>query len=232
MPGYNHYPDCMCGWCYKTGSNWYSSPGHTSNFDQWSANRFLSKHGAKSSYTACFVNSNACCPICGAAVFYYQNSYGSRLFFDELGWPWPKHPCTDNSNNSTAGHNREPTPFTYRNRGIVTEIFDAAKIADFDINADFRRKYGDVPWGLLLIDEAKRVGFQNYLKSNSISRRIDEPIFLTFTSAKLSPSVGDFFSFNDGKISIPDPDLSEPKQFEADIISQECFEQVNSEGQA
>jgi hypothetical protein len=29
-------------------------------------------------------------------VFFYQNSFGSRVFFDELGPPWPKHPCTDN----------------------------------------------------------------------------------------------------------------------------------------
>jgi hypothetical protein len=40
---------------------------------------------------------NAKCPICGCEVFFYQNEYGSRVFFDDLGPPWPKHPCTDNS---------------------------------------------------------------------------------------------------------------------------------------
>ncbi|QJU56371.1 hypothetical protein HL653_14975 [Sphingomonas sp. AP4-R1] len=29
-------------------------------------------------------------------MFFYQNEYGSRVFFDDLGPPWPKHPCTDN----------------------------------------------------------------------------------------------------------------------------------------
>ncbi|SFO95689.1 hypothetical protein SAMN04488060_0962 [Qipengyuania nanhaisediminis] len=43
-----------------------------------------------------FTDPNALCPVCGASVFYYQNSFGSRVFFDDLGWPWPKHPCTDN----------------------------------------------------------------------------------------------------------------------------------------
>lgn len=37
---------------------------------------------------------NAQCPACGVSVFYYQNNYGSKVFFDELGPPWPKHPCT------------------------------------------------------------------------------------------------------------------------------------------
>lgn len=43
-----------------------------------------------------FTDPNALCPVCGASVFYYQNKSGSRVFFDDLGWPWPKHPCTDN----------------------------------------------------------------------------------------------------------------------------------------
>jgi hypothetical protein len=29
-------------------------------------------------------------------VYFYANSYGSRVFFDDLGPPWPKHPCTNN----------------------------------------------------------------------------------------------------------------------------------------
>lgn len=46
-------------------------------------------------HKATFVNPNALCPVCGASVFYYQNEFGSRVFFDEIGPPWPKHPCTD-----------------------------------------------------------------------------------------------------------------------------------------
>ncbi|MCY1139795.1 hypothetical protein OWR29_17480 [Actinoplanes sp. Pm04-4] len=37
---------------------------------------------------------NATCPVCGASVYFYANEYGSRVYFDELGPPWPKHPCT------------------------------------------------------------------------------------------------------------------------------------------
>jgi hypothetical protein len=42
-----------------------------------------------------FVNPNARCPECKSPVFYYQSENGGRVFFDQLGWPWPKHPCTD-----------------------------------------------------------------------------------------------------------------------------------------
>ena len=43
-----------------------------------------------------YVNPNARCPVCGESVYFYQSPNGGRVFFDELGPPWPKHPCTDN----------------------------------------------------------------------------------------------------------------------------------------
>ena len=35
------------------------------------------------------------CPECRKLVFYYQSVHGGRVFFDQLGPPWPKHSCTD-----------------------------------------------------------------------------------------------------------------------------------------
>lgn len=46
--------------------------------------------------SARWAKPNAQCPVCGAAVYFYSNEFGSRVFFDEIGPPWPKHPCTDN----------------------------------------------------------------------------------------------------------------------------------------
>lgn len=31
------------------------------------------------------------CPACGARVYFYQKTHGSRVFFNRLGKPWPKH---------------------------------------------------------------------------------------------------------------------------------------------
>ena len=51
---------------------------------------------AKVTYDS-YVNPNARCPVCHERVFFYQSEDGGRVFFDDLGPPWPKHPCTDNS---------------------------------------------------------------------------------------------------------------------------------------
>jgi hypothetical protein len=52
---------------------------------------------ARAPKLAAWVGPNARCPVCGCPVYFYSNAGGSRVFFDELGKPWPKHPCTDNT---------------------------------------------------------------------------------------------------------------------------------------
>lgn len=91
---WNHSPGCDCGW----GGEGHTGHSHASGFgtsyssgtDDWWVPSLTN------TYTS-YVNPNASCPICGALVFFYQSPSGGRVFFDELGPPWPKHPCTDNS---------------------------------------------------------------------------------------------------------------------------------------
>lgn len=85
---WNHPPECSCGW----GGDGHL--GRRTTGDAASNNLWLShlQYTGSSSYT----NRNASCPICGEQVFFYQSPNGGRVFFDDLGPPWPKHPCTDN----------------------------------------------------------------------------------------------------------------------------------------
>jgi len=60
------------------------------------------RNGASAAYSKPFgtsisyLNPNAHCPVCNKPVFFYQSAHGGRVFFDNVGWPWPKHGCTDN----------------------------------------------------------------------------------------------------------------------------------------
>lgn len=47
---------------------------------------------------------NAACPRCQQPVWFYRNSSGGCAYFDEIGKPWPKHPCMDSpsTRNRTA----------------------------------------------------------------------------------------------------------------------------------
>jgi hypothetical protein len=72
------------GWC----------SGYRSSSQQTSTKSFAS-------YVS-YVNPNARCPVCGERVYFYQSPFGGRVFFDDLRWPWPKHPCTDNPRSQTG----------------------------------------------------------------------------------------------------------------------------------
>jgi len=97
---WNHPPDCTCGWGGEGngGGGGYSFAGVKNRYHfsglQAANGRIWSKGSGCSfeSYTV----PNAKCPVCDAPVFFYQSPHGGRVFFDELGPPWSKHPCTDN----------------------------------------------------------------------------------------------------------------------------------------
>jgi hypothetical protein len=94
------------------------------------------------------VRPNADCPVCGRPVFFYQNSFGSRVFFDELGPPWPKHPCTM----PAAAHQAAATVITVSaDRLRSQEQFDAIERWSADnLDRVFTERYGAPPWHLAI----------------------------------------------------------------------------------
>jgi len=58
------------------------------------------------------------CPTCGASVFFVRHNGGS-VWFDELGYPWPKHECFDD--NGHAVHLRRSLKYPGQVFGVIIE---------------------------------------------------------------------------------------------------------------
>ena len=84
---WNHSSSCTCGW---GGDGHLGRKGLFSGLIQ-SQVKFRTYRDLLFGFT----NPNASCPVCGSRVYFYSSTFGGRVFFDELGPPWPKHPCTD-----------------------------------------------------------------------------------------------------------------------------------------
>ncbi len=118
---WNHSSNCTCGWGGDTGGgygDYCSRPIVQSPPPRISVPSGLDWRGNAVGYET-YINPNAKCPVCGDDVFFYQSPYGGKVFFDELGPPWPKHPCTDQSSFSTdnytiapASENKKPFDWT------------------------------------------------------------------------------------------------------------------------
>jgi len=87
---WNHPPGCSCGWGGEGnnggGRGLAADAFGLTRFTDWARTRYRQESRA-------FVNPNAKCPICKKGVFFYQSPEGGRVFFDQLGKPWPKHAC-------------------------------------------------------------------------------------------------------------------------------------------
>jgi hypothetical protein len=167
------------------------------------ASDFLRRSNVGQGAQSCFVNPNAKCPVCTVPVFYYQNSFGSRVYFDELGPPWTKHPCTDNLRSSAAIAHPKWTPITKRTKGEVREIIEYANVVGLLQQKQFgERKPND--WSLLLIEEANRSGERNEVRA-SVLDSFDEKVvrFFCYSEAPLFEP-GEFMSMRGNEISFFD----------------------------
>lgn len=80
--------------------------------------------------------------------FFYQNEFGSRVYFDDLGPPWPKHPCTDNTNYLSTSK-KTSAKLIYpelRDRKLISEENYWFTQIPWTPEDDFRESYGSKPW--------------------------------------------------------------------------------------
>ncbi|MBY6083614.1 hypothetical protein [Ruegeria arenilitoris] len=87
-----------------------------------------------------YIVPNATCPVCGETVFFYQSPNGGRVFFDDLGWPWPKHPCTDNKRpvGKSAHPKRTGNILAFRARdGSQLALYDLDDFEDLEGHCKF-----------------------------------------------------------------------------------------------
>lgn len=91
---WNHSSNCSCGW---------GGDGHLGR-----GTLFTDLVRTNITFRTCrelqqgFTNPNSKCPVCKCHVFFFSSPFGGRVFFDELGPPWTKHPCTDTGRPVTA----------------------------------------------------------------------------------------------------------------------------------
>ena len=89
----NHPPECRCGFGAGTNSHYFSTS--RGGYGQSQTQRpFGAQLGTKGNLAGGYVDPNATCPVCGAKVYFYKSPFDGRVYFESLGPPWTKHPCT------------------------------------------------------------------------------------------------------------------------------------------
>jgi hypothetical protein len=126
--------------------------------------------GAGDSWCSTYISPNAKCPVCDANVFFYQNSAGSRVYFDELGPPWPKHPCTDSKHFDSSPSADSLIQPAIRPEPDVTFVRSMLERAAVIPEANFYLKYKALPWTPHELEWSQKRGANSIL----ILRRVTE----------------------------------------------------------
>jgi hypothetical protein len=86
---WNHPADCTCGWGGE--GHLGQSSATTTNVPAAHASWHNDGVGLRWLHSDDLCRSTSC-PQCRRPVFFVRHNGGS-VWFDELGWPWPIHPC-------------------------------------------------------------------------------------------------------------------------------------------
>ncbi len=216
MPGHNHYASCTCGWCVKYSYSRYKASAALVSADLYSARRFLSEHGVRRYISACFVNPNAKCPECGAQVFYYENAHGSRVYFDHLGPPWPKHPCTDRKTTAVRASAHSVRP-ERRKRGLSLELLEAAQKVAAGYDGVLEPDENEHGWVLLYVTDVQRSGWRNRMTADLLGAEDPTVVIVGFDSSEVVVQVGDIVSLRDETLSLFDLERMKPGTYKATI---------------
>ena len=208
MTGYNHPISCTCGWCVNTGRTRINRSEVNASYLVHEAKSFLQRNGARS-VAGCYINPNARCTVCGAAVFFYANAAGSRVYFDDLGPPWPKHPCTDNPTKRIREHATFSGAPVRRAPGITYELVEAARTA-----GTFGSAHGKGGrWMLLVVVSVNRRGKLNTMLAEHLESDHSQRISVTSQSDAPMFEIGDFLSMRGNHFSYFDKASMQPIAF-------------------
>lgn len=165
------------------------------------------------SATSRFVNPNADCPVCGQPVFFYQNEYGSRVYFDELGPPWPKHPCTNNEIYRRTLSGAEIIIPTMRDSSQISSIQTLLLHSTYDLPALFIKRYGATEWPAWRIDGRFPNGHAVMLVLSAVNPEGPRRLFVINERLPKSLARGTLVFFKRGRLIHLDLETMQPKEF-------------------
>lgn len=189
---WNHPPGCNCGWGGENYGSYPTTPLPTA--DDWkrdTARNKLERLNVRS-YSTCYVVPNAACPVCGQSVYFYANEHGSRVYFNELGPPWPKHGCTDRRQVAQTKPPATRAPVR-RSKSDVRDILETARAADLSFG--YRKSKKRKPkWILHLVLEIRRTNSRITIVAESISGEQNSKVEFSVLPKLPVIEVGDFVS--------------------------------------
>ncbi|HTN00570.1 MAG TPA: hypothetical protein VL132_01770 [Planctomycetaceae bacterium] len=149
-------------------------------------------------------------------MFYYQNEHGSRVFFDELGPPWPKHPCTDAPTRSFTSQSFRPLRLSpkWRTQSEIREIADWLAKQTSNFPGEPAKTRQRPAWPLVKIVKRVKSGSRVFLVLNPIAIEAGRMMFVSCKSLPKCCQPGELLAIRKSTISFFDTAAMAPKEID------------------
>jgi hypothetical protein len=209
----NHSYGCSCGF----GGAYHRGRRRASTQIKTQEDIFFERYPElrnRQSAAICFVKPNAKCPKCGHPVYYFQNEFGSRVFFDDLGPPWPKHPCTDRLNSYGQSIQFE-SRLQMRCHNEVVEIMSLENPKTFNLKMDVLGTHGTKSWNVATISKRIKSNALVFIVAKLQRLGGTKNVYFSCKSLPKSCKGGLVIMIGNRKISYIDPVTLNPVTFTA-----------------
>jgi hypothetical protein len=140
--------------------------------------------------------------VCRQQVYYYANANGSRVYFDQLGHPWPKHPCTDNGREPSVP-NIQPKMFDADKRRKLILAAQISGLIKTSLVVTTRQKQAE--WNPVAATAVTKGEFFTKVTAEFLlTTQALQQITFWVSAREASLSVGDLFSLRGSEISFFD----------------------------
>ena len=130
----------------------------------------------------------------------------AAFFFDDLGPPWPKHPCTDTQPIFARNAGAESgLTFEFRSYAEVAEIMTWQKDHGSNFETEFTDKHGTKPWPLAIIKKRIKGEGQVFLIVNLLQQGGPTKAYISCKSLLKCCKKGFLIAIRKRKISYIDP---------------------------
>ena len=208
--------------------------GHHVSRDDWERSGYglglvgfrqhLADVRAGASVASTYIIPNANCPVCDSAVFVYQNQHGSRVYFDDLGPPWPKHPCTDSAEYcSNASSELAVITPSVRSSQEISIIRQCMQFSGVDPEAAFVTAYALSPWTPFSIVWRYSHGRESILILSRLNEGKSLRLFVWVEGLPRYVTVGSVVHYYRHWISFFDPHRSEVTELEVSLLRMSAF---------
>lgn len=153
------------------------------------------------------------CPSCGEPVFFFRCNCGCKVFFDDLGSPWPIHDCdTSWTKNVIRTRDADGGVTVQLSEGVsITRAPEGFSVDTYTVSAGIRRHKNTAPDPIVAVvpdGKVEAITVVGILREKEAKVNVERALRLDERTSMSAAFLGPLAAGNWGKVTVHEPSAS------------------------